>query len=439
MVHARSPHVILLMILTGTQVFSSLWLFPGLEGFGASLYRVFLAGLATLILITYGFRHLSNSAQAALLSGSALVGWMTFSLFWSVDPASGIRQIFHLTTILACIYVLDHIVRARQDFQRLAKCLILVGVGVTLFAFYELQTGNHFPSSILLLDDHDSSLSYVSQGLAWFTFGNPNDLAAHLSIVAFVASIYLLQKSWWGLTAMVLFATSLYLSEVLHSRLILSALIAFAVLSTFCVGNTRTRTGIVAGIAALVLGAVMLLTLVVLRDQAEFVDLSSYIRLELLAASAEMSTDTWLVGVGVGAYESTIVREGFSSGTYGILSPHNAFGRMLAENGIIGLGLFCVLLFGPLFAMNRDAPVSRLSAFVISSVVVSPLLFSAGSDPISASSLGLWVAITWVAAKVASDHYVFAEGENKSSATPVWDRRGVKWDASGLSARTGRD
>jgi hypothetical protein len=124
---------------------------------------------------------------------------MMLSLAWSENVAGGLRQISYVATTVMLIYVLEVLVRGIRDFSFLSAVIVLSSIGIVCFAFYEIQTGNHFSSALLNIDDHDSSLSYITQGLAWFTFGNPNDLAVHVMFGCFVAAVYLSGLDWRGL------------------------------------------------------------------------------------------------------------------------------------------------------------------------------------------------------------------------------------------------
>jgi O-antigen ligase len=140
-----------------------------------------------------------------------------------------------------------------------------------------------------------------------------------------------------------------------------------------------------------------------LADKYEMVDQSTFIRLKLIGAGMEMAGRTLMVGVGAGSYPSYIVDTGLLGTTYGIVDPHNAFIRVFGENGIIGLGLLVAVIFGPVIAVARASRVTRFGPFVLASVAIAPLLFTIGSDPLSSSTLQLFVAMIWVGTRFVSE------------------------------------
>ena len=395
-----------LAILTGlaiTQVFSSVWFVPGGEGIGGSVFRVLLLLLVGVLALTTGLRDVSALTRRGLLAGVLLIGWMMLSLAWSENVAGGLRQISYVATTVMLIYVLEVLVRGIRDFSFLSAVIVLSSIGIVCFAFYEIQTGNHFSSALLNIDDHDSSLSYITQGLAWFTFGNPNDLAVHVMFGCFVAAVYLSGLDWRGLMVIVFIGVCIYLADQLRARLAMGSMAAFV--GVFCASfaHRKASFGALAAGCASVVGALLVVSALALKDRVEFVDTSSFVRLQLLTAAIEMSVNTFFAGIGVGSFETHVSVEGIASKTYGVLSPHNAIGRMLAENGVIGVALFGYLIFGPLAGLRQYVRQTRLSAFVAASIAALPLLFSAGSDPMSASTLSFFVATVWVAARLASN------------------------------------
>jgi hypothetical protein len=393
------------------QVFSSFLFVPGLESFGGSVFRIALLGMAALLFASSGLSRTSAPVRQAMLATAALVGWMSLSLMWTTDMASGVRQISYVFTALLLLFVLDEFIQRGRELSFAFICAILIGVGIAIFAFYEIRTGNHFYSSLLEIDDYDTSLSYVTDNSAWFTFGNPNDLSVHLAMLIFMAAMYI-TKSGWDKIGYVFFAgTFLYLIIFQHSRLVAASVFVFSIVFFLSLTWRRMTLGTGLAVSSVLLTFIFMALMVLFRDRIDAIDTSSFIRLELLSSSARMSAGSFFMGAGSGSFESTIIREGLTGRTYGVLSPHNAFGRVLAENGLIGLGLFLYIVVGPLFVVAPDDATTRLRAFVVGSVVALPFLLSAGSDPISASSMTMFIALVWIAARVSRDAATFVEPE----------------------------
>jgi O-antigen ligase len=176
--------------------------------------------------------------------------------------------------------------------------------------------------------------------------------------------------------------------------------IFIAVLATALPQRQASITALLATLAS-VTGATLVMLSLVFIEEAEFFDVSTFIRLQLISSGVEMAARTFFLGIGVGGFETEMWIRGLVGQTYGIINPHNAIARMLAENGAIGVALYGYLLFGPILTISRAGPNSRVAAFTAAMAVSLPLLLSAGSDPMSSSSLQLAIAFVWISCRVA--------------------------------------
>lgn len=385
--------VMLLLVLL--QVFSSVFFVPGIESYGGSVFRVLLTAFSIYLVISYGLRLTSMSAKKAIYACVILALWMLISIAQSHNVRLGIQQVSYIFTISLLIYTFDYLVQTEQDMRFLAKSIVFVGWIVTAFSVHELLTGNHlFHSQLLTISESDASLAYVAQDTAWFTFSNPNDLGVHLVFCSISAFFAMRSRRDFALYAFssIFFV---YLSFELDSRL---ALIAFAVfLLVFVVCNIQGNSLKIfaASVSASIIGLAFVLAALIYVDDAEFLDVSTFVRLKLLASAITMASESLFFGTGVGNFEADMWSGGWTAMTYGIVNPHNAMGRLLAENGIIGLLLFGFLLFGPLLIIMRAQHSSRTGALTAAFVTSLPLLLSVGSDPLSASTLQLAIAVCW--------------------------------------------
>lgn len=402
MILIKFRHLILFS-LAATQILSSVFFVPGGEGVGGSVFRFLLVVTSGSLMLSSGFHLVSDSTRKALLAGGLLVAWMVLSLGWSNDIMGGFRQVSYVVTILLLIYVLEALIRNRQDYYFLAKAIVLWGCVVVAFAFYELQTGNHFHSSLSEVALYDSSLSYITADLAWATFGNPNDLSVHLIFCCAVVFLYYRGFNGTSVLPLIFVCICVYLADRLGARLAVLSLLVFVAVYLISLRRRRANFGTFAAVSTNAV-AILALTLgLILVDRTEFIDRSSFIRLQLISNSLAMSAQTLLIGVGTGGFESEMIVDGLTSLTYGIVNPHNAFARMMAENGALGLTLLGFLIFGPLAVLLRAGQTTRLSAWVGASVAILPLLLSVGSDPLSSSSLQFFIAFVWIGCRFVSD------------------------------------
>ncbi len=394
----------LLALIAVSQIFSPVLFVPGGESLGLSFFRLVLLLAGIALGISVGMRNVSFWPRRILTIGALLAGWMSISLIWSLDIPSGIRQLSYLLTMLLLLYVIENIVIDRRDFFYFAKVMTWSCAIILLLSFYELQTGIHFFRAALQdMAESDLSQSYIAQDQAWFTFGNPNDLAVHVAMTLFLAALFIGRSAPATVGVLVLIAGVTYLADALDARITIIAIAAFLAIYGAGAIAKRGPTLALLVIAAIVTGAALLGLGLALMDRAEFLDVSTFIRLQLISSGMQMMTETFFVGIGAGGFESEMWAGGFVGRTYGIVNPHNGLIRMAAENGIVGLVILAFILIGPVVAIHRTGRTGRLAAFVAGVTVAFPLLFSVGSDPLSSSSLQLALAFLWVGCRLMDE------------------------------------
>jgi O-antigen ligase len=311
-----------------------------------------------------------------------------------------VKHISYFLTIAMIVYVLSNLINTYSDFRNFCGIISIFGLIIIFIAYYEITSGVHFfRSSLQDTSELDRSLSYITENQAWFTFGNPNDLSVHV-VVCLFATVAFSRSIFY--TAFYFF-TVLYLVQFLDSRILVVSLVIFALVFCAMVVQKTPKSAINITIVSLIGGLSGLVTILVFIDRVEFLDISSFIRLQLVSSALDMAKHTLLIGIGAGGFETEMWQGGYLGRTTGIVNPHNGFARILAENGIVGLALFLCLLFGPLIAMRRASSLNILLVAISSSVVVLPLLLSVGSDPLSSSSLQLAIAFLWVGARFATN------------------------------------
>jgi teichuronic acid biosynthesis protein TuaE len=390
----------LLVLIAATQVVSPVFMVPGGASVGGSVFRVILVAVAVVVLLTEGMDPVKDESRRALIAGGALAAWMLLSLAWTIDVVSGLRQASYIVTTVLLIYVLNALVRDRRDFFFLARSVLIIGAIVLVLALYELQSGVHlFRSSIQDIAESAVGMSYVLEDQAWFTFGNPNDLAVHLTLVCFLLPLFV-NTTGRFLAAAIYVVVTIYIAATLDARIVLLALVVFTLV--YIATSIRRTAGAAIFIAAF--GVFMFVAVLAFaltaRENVSLFDVSTFIRLELVSGALGMATQSFFVGVGAGGFETEMLLRGLVGQTYGIVNPHNAIARMIAESGIIGTLLFCFLLFGPLLALHNKNRDQRLTPFIAATIAAMPLLLSSGSDPLSSSSLQLQIAIVWLAVSV---------------------------------------
>ena len=386
-----------LALIALTQIFSSVLVVPGGEGLGASVFRVLVLLMAISLFLTAGFSSVSRWPGRSIAVAAALGIWMITSLAWTPDVLSGVKQASYLITILLLIYVIENITKDREDFVVLCKIIAIFGAIISILSIYESQTGDHFfRSSIQDSADFDMSKLYIQEGIAWFTFDNPNDLTVHLAICFFSLVMWESKSALSKLINILYFFIVAYVCNLLESRIILFSIILFSIVF-LVVGKMQRPIAVGLLIKAILVGSgMMMLLALALSEQVEGLDVSGFIRLQLIWSGIVMFFQTFMLGIGTGGFEAEMWTGGFFGATYGFANPHNALARILAENGIVGIILFGFLLVGPAIALGSARVVSRTTAFVAGMTVAMPLLLSSGSNPLSASSIQFAIALLWV-------------------------------------------
>lgn len=400
-----------LAILT-TQVLSAVLFVPGLQEIGFSALRAVTLVLALIVFARFGWSRIAPALSLGLGAMAFLLLWMTISLAWSQDFSAGIRQISYMATVLLLTYVLASMLNTPDDFRLFARLFLLIGAVVAAFTFYEVETGVHLFESKTYEDAlNNPAQHYVVEGVAWFTFGNQNNLAVHIVIVAMMVTI-VARKSLTGFfIALAVASVALYLATVLSARLAAVSIVVYFGAYVFL----STRRRLTAYSTLISLAPLLIICGLVASDfilaNFQIADNSSEIRVRLLSASIEMVTRTLGVGVGTGGFSDYMASSGLQGQAGDFVDPHNGFGRVLGENGLMGLLVFMYIIFGPAFTVERSGAVSAYSVFILAVLVCMAPILSIASDPLASSSQQLLIAITWTATKFvdirAPRHEVF--------------------------------
>jgi O-antigen ligase len=395
---------IALFALLITQIFSAVFYVPGLEGFGISYFRVFIFILGIIFLFKYGFKIDVPIVKTIFFIG-LLTAFMGISLLWTPDKIEGLRQISYYISIAFIMYCLFFLCENNYDKEKILKITFILGMFILLFAIYELQTGFHLNSQILDRVANDPSQEYILEGQAWAMFGNPNDLAVHLAL-ACISGFWLAINS--GKITMIV--ASIFVLCVMYVLINMSTVLTAISIVLFFIVYFALKFGRFSFNIIAVFVVFVALSVIILKydyfnqifsNEVYFEEnLSMSVRFRLLAISADMALSTVLVGIGSGGFEAYMQSSSYIQWTHFIVSPHNAFGRILAENGIIGLLILLSLVFAPMRICLKSSSLNANQRVIVASVAVMPFLLSIGSNPISSSSLQLWIAWLIVAARL---------------------------------------
>lgn len=382
--------ILLILIL---QIFSSQLNVEAIDVSGLNGFRITLIVIATFLFLRSGLQNAANATRMAMTTCLSLFLIMLVSLLWTSEVESGLRQISYLLTLLSLIYTISFLIVSISEFKNVCLILITLGIGICMISYYEISSGNHFfESSIQQIAYFDNSLAYVTDNLAWFTFDNPNDLSVHLA----VCCIFGIMAFRQSILPYVGYAMTFWIAYLLDARLVLAVLAAYFIMAVFSIGMIGARRFYLSLTGYAVFGTVAGFFALQYAGNLEALDVSMYIRSELILSAIEFGRSSYLVGIGAGSFETEMWQSGFVGLTYGIVNPHNAFARAFAETGILGLSALVFLAAGPIALIWRARLLDVEARILVLIAVVLPLLFSIGSDPMASSSLQLAIALLWV-------------------------------------------
>lgn len=274
---------------------------------------------------------------AALLS--AFFGWVVLSLLWADDVASAQSSAVRLALSLVFLLVVYSGVRSERDLRTIAWAFV---IGASLTTVYGFVAG----------------LSLAGR----FTGGmaDPNFLAAALVTAAAIGG-FLLAAGERGARRVVLLVCLVILASGLvatGSRGGLIALVITLVVGTALAGSFRSRAvAVVLVVIAVGVGFFVVFASASVKERATSISSSSSAgRTDAWQVALAMAKDHPIVGVGLDNYP--VVQSRYINGTLNLtdiilfrrlhLEAHNTYLQLLAEVGVIGLGLFAALVFGPL-------------------------------------------------------------------------------------------
>jgi len=146
---------------------------------GAFLFRVMIValGLGALGYLLMGGRIRFPAAlgiPAALLG--AMAAWATMSIAWSQNTGAAIRWTAFLAMMIGLAVAMPMVFTTRRRVISMLKILGWTFAGVTGFAFVEIATGYHLPTSRLTQMVGGTAFAATS------VFGNQNNFATYLTL-----------------------------------------------------------------------------------------------------------------------------------------------------------------------------------------------------------------------------------------------------------------
>jgi len=326
------------------------------EGGAGGIIRAMLnpgkaAMLAAIVIGAVRLRHnparlIPNSMMVLPLLALTLVVFL--GVAWS-DTQSPSNSILIMPMYVAFAFVAPSLIEDRRDLERILAAFLLATIGLALVAFAQ-RIGGVFQWRDILIQSDD--YSYRANAV----FADPNNLARFLAITISLAAGLILATGPRRLTvhlaapAIVLGLPAIVLTASRSGWL--GLLIAGFLVVMFSPIHRYTKWRL-SGAAFVGLGAALLLLFLQGGTDAERVkSLTSGVevlgqRSFLIRGGWEMWKDNPLLGVGSGNYQNTLVVSylwTLPAWAKTTLS-HTSFISILAELGLVGLGIFSLFAF----------------------------------------------------------------------------------------------
>ena len=330
----------------GTQALGTL----GEGGIGGAVRALLNPGkaamLATIVVGVVRLRHeprrlVPNSA--ALLPIVALLAVVILGVFWS-DSLKAPNAILIMPMYVAFVFVAPSLIENRRDMERIVGAFLLVASALAVLAVAQRVTGVFNWRTVLVQSD---GYSYRSNA----TFADPNHLARYFALSMSLAVGLILATGprrttvYLALPALALAAVAVVATGSRSGWAMVLLCTAIVVIAAPIARYTKAKLAL-GSLAGLVLLVTLLLILG--GETAERVkSLASPVsalgqRGFLIRVGWQMFLDNPLIGVGSGNYQHALIvsyRHLIPSWAEVTLS-HTSMVSLLAELGLIGLGLF---------------------------------------------------------------------------------------------------
>lgn len=274
----------------------------------------------------------------------ALLGISATSLLWTQSMANSAYELIRLVSIIGIYLVACAVMTTREQFIRFLRTLAVSLIVPVVFGLYQIAT-------------HAGFTFFDLSNRAYGTFGHPNVFGFYLVLsLSMLSAFYYSQRRAYRISAMLGFVVLIALLALTYTR---GAWLGMFI-ALFVVGIARIPKAV---LAAVIVGAIVYLSApavsrwtfvnfgvdlgrmpVISRltrnsDEANSIDWRFGVWHEMAAKFRERP----LLGYGLGSF--TKVRELQVNNYYASTEAHNDYLRLAVETGVIGLGIYTVLLF----------------------------------------------------------------------------------------------
>lgn len=280
----------------------------------------------------------------AILGWGAVLGFMTASILWGIDPSSSTQQLVTIFSAFALLLILVAVPMDAVDLRAIIYATIASGAVVGLIA--------------IILARQEVSQVAGQAGRLYLTFGastfnpnrfgaiDPNRFGASLLLPIAVTVGAIGQTRGWLraalFVALALTCSAIYLSASRGTMLALLAMALVAILSS----RHRFVLGVL--LAASVSFILVIPSEITRRLYAEGTAASGTGRVDIWRVAVEIFRNHWLLGTGVGTFIPAYNRAFFLAYQPHYVGwgrdPHSLLLSTATELGVVGLALMTVAL-----------------------------------------------------------------------------------------------
>jgi putative inorganic carbon (HCO3(-)) transporter len=274
----------------------------------------------SIYVLLYAAIYLYATFTSVSLSGSLFPGLLTAAFV-----------LFYFVTV-SCDWTY-------QRLRQLVSGIVLVGLLVSAYGFYQLLFPTQF-RSVWTDTDMFSTITFR----VYSTLENPNVLGEYLLLVIpFAVALLLTADSWkkrvlWlGACGVLVVCLVVTYSRGCYLGLLFAAVIFLVLLD---------RRFLILGIVAVALSPLYLPESVLTRFTSigDMADSSTSFRVYIWMGTLAMLKDYWFCGVGPGTEAFNLVYPNYAYSAIEAPHSHNLYLQTLCDTGVVGLGLFLMLL-----------------------------------------------------------------------------------------------
>lgn len=282
-----------------------------------------------------------------------MIFWSAFSIPRAIDPAKTWRELILLIDSFIIFYCTSHSMEG-ESFPKYLKfwcygCTVVAVSGIVEFIIMVKADTN------FLFNDHGFMQVALRSNS---TFLHANSLSGYLIMFVPVAAAFIISTKTWDKRFYWLLSGAAIAGALIftYTRAGWLASVVSLTVFAFLLRNQKLMVAFWSfiGLAILTFPNVIQRALSVLRPGS---DLASLQRAELWEAALIMWKEHPVAGVGMGNYYLLLMKYADQypqlKHLYRPLEPHNSFLKFLAESGIIGFGIFTVLIAILIFGMFK--------------------------------------------------------------------------------------